>query len=172
MRLYVSPGPDCVVVHRGGLSALLRSRLRREYICAGARRSDVVDVTPNYAWVPAGTFMDDGYRLLGAAVLPGSVGMSDFHVEVDEAGEGDGHPCLYHLPGAIRAKWCRQKGYDPAKDLAVRLGIIGGEIRSEAARRALGEPFGGIQIREQYGTAEVGIIANECEFGGWHAPER
>jgi phenylacetate-CoA ligase len=30
----------------------------------------------------------------------------------------------------------------------------------------LGEPFGGIQIREQYGTAEVGMIANECEFGG------
>jgi len=63
----------------------------------------------------------------------------------------------------------QQKGYDPRKDLALRLGIIGGEIRSEAARRALGEPFGGIQIREQYGTAEVGIIANECEFGaGMH----
>jgi phenylacetate-CoA ligase len=60
----------------------------------------------------------------------------------------------------------KQKGYDPHRDLAVRLGIIGGEIRSEAARRALGEPFGGIEIREQYGTAEVGIIANECEYGG------
>jgi phenylacetate-CoA ligase len=60
----------------------------------------------------------------------------------------------------------KRKGYDPRRDLAVRLGIIGGEIRSEAARQALGEPFGGIQIREQYGTAEVGIIANECEFGG------
>nr|MDQ3830651.1 AMP-binding protein [Candidatus Tectomicrobia bacterium] len=129
------------------------------------RRSDVVDVTPNYAWVPAGTFMDDGYRMLGAAVLPGSVGMSDFHVEVMKLTK----VTVIHAFTTFLAQLgqvVKQKGYDPRRDLAVRLGIIGGEIRSEAERRALGEPFGGIQIREQYGTAEVGIIANECEFGG------
>jgi phenylacetate-CoA ligase len=115
--------------------------------------------------VPAGTFMDDGYRMLGAAVLPGSVGMSDFHVEVMKLAK----VTVIHAFTTFLAQLgevVRQKGYDPRRDLAVRLGIIGGEIRSEAARRALGEPFGGIQIREQYGTAEVGIIANECEFGG------
>jgi phenylacetate-CoA ligase len=112
--------------------------------------------------------MDEGYRLLGAAVLPGSVGMSDFHVEVMKLA----NVTVIHAFTTFLAQLgevVKHKGYEPAKDFSLRLGIIGGEIRSEAARRALGEPFGGIQIREQYGTAEVGIIANECEFGaGMH----
>jgi phenylacetate-CoA ligase len=164
VRLYVSPGPIVWSFTAAGYQRYCEAFAKGVYLC-GVRRSDVVDVTPNYAWVPAGTFMDDGYRILGAAVLPGSVGMSDFHVEVMKLAK----VTVIHAFTTFLAQLgevVRQKGYDPRRDLAVRLGIIGGEIRSEAARRALGEPFGGIQIREQYGTAEVGIIANECEFGG------
>jgi phenylacetate-CoA ligase len=164
VRLYVSPGPIVWSFTAEGYRRYCEAFAKGAYLC-GARRSDVVDVTPNYAWVPAGTFMDDGYRLLGAAVLPGSVGMSDFHVEMMKLTK----VTIIHAFTTFLAQLgevVRQKGYDPGKDLAVRLGIIGGEIRSEAARRALGEPFGDIQIREQYGTAEVGIIASECEFGG------
>ncbi len=164
VRLYVSPGPIVWSFTAEGYQRYCTAFAKGVYLC-GARRSDVVDVTPNYAWVPAGTFMDDGYRILGAAVLPGSVGMSDFHVEVMKLAK----VTVIHAFTTFLAQLgevVKQKGYDPRKDLAVRLGIIGGEIRSEAARQALGEPFGGIQIREQYGTAEVGIIANECEFGG------
>jgi phenylacetate-CoA ligase len=164
VRLYVSPGPIVWSFTAEGYQRYCTAFAKGVYLC-GARRSDVVDVTPNYAWVPAGTFMDDGYRILGAAVLPGSVGMSDFHVEVMKLAK----VTVIHAFTTFLAQLgevVKQKGYDPHKDLAVRLGIIGGEIRSEAARQALGEPFGGIQIREQYGTAEVGIIANECQFGG------
>jgi phenylacetate-CoA ligase len=91
--------------------------------------------------------------------------MSDLHVEVMKLAK----VTVIHAFTTFLAQLgelVRQKGYDPRKELAVRLGIIGGEVRSEAARRALGEPFGGIEIREQYGPAEVGIIASECEFGG------
>jgi phenylacetate-CoA ligase len=164
VRLYVSPGPIVWSFTAEGYQRYCEAFAKGVYLC-GVRRSDVVDVTLNYAWVPAGTFMDDGYRLLGAAVLPGSVGMSDFHVEVMKLAK----VTVIHAFTTFLAQLgevVKQKGYDPRSDLAVRLGIIGGEIRSEAARRALGEPFGGIEIREQYGTAEVGIIANECEFGG------
>jgi phenylacetate-coenzyme A ligase PaaK-like adenylate-forming protein len=164
VRLYVSPGPILWSFTAEDYQCSCEAVAKGVYLC-GARRSDVVDVTPNYAWVPAGTLMDDGYRLLGAAVLPGSVGMSDFHVEVMKLAK----VTVIHAFTTFLAQLgavVQQKGYEPGKDLAVRLGIIGGEIRSEAARRALGEPFGGIQIREQYGTAEVGIIASECEFGG------
>jgi phenylacetate-CoA ligase len=164
VRLYVSPGPIVWSFTAKGYRRYCEAFAKGVYLC-GARRSDVVDVTPNYAWVPAGTFMDDGYRLLGAAVLPGSIGMSDFHVEVMKLAK----VTVIHAFTTFLAQLgevVKQKGYDPHTDLAIRLGIIGGEIRSEAARRALGEPFGGIQIREQYGTAEVGIIASECEFGG------
>ena len=167
VRLYVSPGPIVWSFTAEGYRRYCEAFAKGVYLC-GARRSDVVDVTPNYTWVPAGTFMDDGYRRLGAAVLPGGVGLSDFHVEVMKLAK----VTVIHAFTTFLAQLgevVKQKGYDPQRDLTVRLGIIGGEIRSEAARRALGEPFGGIQIREQYGTAEVGIIANECEFGaGMH----
>ena len=167
VRLYVSPGPIVWSFTAEGYRRYCEAFAKGVYLC-GARRSDVVDVTPNYAWVPAGTFMDDGYRRLGAAVLPGGVGLSDFHVEVMKLAK----VTVIHAFTTFLAQLgevVKHKGYDPQRDLTVRLGIIGGEIRSEAARRALGEPFGGIQIREQYGTAEVGIIANECEFGaGMH----
>jgi phenylacetate-CoA ligase len=164
VRLYVSPGPIVWSFTAEGYQRYCEAFAKGVYLC-GVRSSDVVDVTPNYAWVPAGTFMDEGYRLLGAAVLPGSVGMSDFHVEVMKLAK----VTVIHAFTTFLAQLgevVRQKSYDPHNDLAVRLGIIGGEIRSEAARRALGEPFGGIAIREQYGTAEVGIIANECDYGG------
>jgi phenylacetate-CoA ligase len=164
VRLYVSPGPVVWSFTAKGYERYCEAFAKGVYLC-GARRSDVVDVTPNYAWVPAGTFMDDGYRRLGAAVLPGSVGMSEFHVEVMKLAK----VTVIHAFTTFLAQLgevVMRKGYDPHTDLAVRLAIIGGEIRSEATRRALGEPFGGIEIREQYGTAEVGIIASECEFGG------
>ena len=164
VRLYISPGPIVWSFTAAGYQRYCAAFAKGVYVC-GARSSDVVDVTPNYAWVPAGTFMDDGYRLLGAAVLPGSVGMSDFHVEAMKLAKVTVIQAFTTFLAQL-GEVVRQKGYDPHKDLAVRLGIIGGEIRSEAARRALGEPFGGIAIREQYGTAEVGVIANECEHGG------
>ncbi len=164
VRLYVSPGPIVWSFTAEGYRRYCEAFAKGAYLC-GVRRTDVVDVTPNYAWVPAGTFIDEGYRILGAAVLPGSVGMSDFHVEVMKLAKVTVIHAfttfLAHLGEIVK-----QKGYDPHRDLAVRMGIIGGEMRSEAARRALGDPFGGIAIREQYGTAEVGVIANECEYGG------
>jgi phenylacetate-CoA ligase len=164
VRLYVSPGPIVWSFTADGYRRYCAAFAKGVYVC-GVRASDVVDVTPNYAWVPAGTFIDEGYRLLGAAVLPGSVGLSDFHVEVMKLAR----VTVVHAFTTFLAQLgdvVKQKGYDPPRALAVRLGIIGGEIRSEAARQALGEPFGGIAIREQYGTAEVGFIANECEYGG------
>ena len=164
VRLYVSPGHIVWSFTAEGYRRYCEAFAKGSYLC-GVRPSDVVDVTPNYAWVPAGTFMDEGYRMLGAAVLPGSVGMSDFHVEVMKLAK----VTVIHAFTTFLAQLgevVKQKGYDPQRDLAVRLGIIGGEIRSEAARQALGEPFGGMAIREQYGTAEVGIIANECAYGG------
>lgn len=164
VRLYVSPGPIVWSFTAEGYRRYCEAFAKAVYLC-GVRKSDIVDVTPNYAWVPAGTFMDEGYRMLGAAVLPGSIGMSDFHVEVMKLAK----VTVIHAFTTFLAQLgevVKQKGYDPHKDLSLRLGIIGGEIRSEAARTALGEPFGGLQIREQYGTAEVGLIANECEYGG------
>lgn len=164
VRLYVSPGPIVWSFTAEGYRRYCEAFAKGVYLC-GVRASDVVDVTPNYAWVPAGTFMDEGYRMVGAAVLPGSVGLSDFHVEVMKLAK----VTVIHAFTTFLAQLgevVKHKGYDPQRDLAVRLGIIGGEIRSEAARQALGEPFGGIAIREQYGTAEIGVIANECEYGG------
>jgi phenylacetate-CoA ligase len=58
-------------------------------------------------------------------------------------------------------------GYDPVHDLAVEIGLVGGEILSEALRGALNDR--GIIVRQSYITAELGAIAYECpEQAGMH----
>ncbi len=163
-RVYVSPGPITWAFTRTDYHKFAEVWAKGAYVC-GLRPGDIIDVTSAYGWVPAGTLFDEAYRLVGAAVIPGNVGMSDFHVEVMRLVKVTAIQAFTTFLATL-GEIVKQKGIDPKKELALRLGIIGGEIRSEAQKAMLGEPFGGIAIREQYGTAEIGILASECEAGG------
>ncbi|RMF88821.1 MAG: phenylacetate--CoA ligase family protein [Nitrospinota bacterium] len=164
VRLYISPGPLTWGFTATGYRKFAEVWAKGAYVC-GVRAGDIVDVTAAYGWVPAGSLFDEAYRLIGAAVIPGNVGMSDFHVEVMKRVKVTVVQAFTTFLATL-GEVVKQKGIDPRRDLALRLGIIGGEIRSEAQKASLGDPFGGIAIREQYGTAEIGIIASECEEGG------
>jgi phenylacetate-CoA ligase len=163
-RVYVSPGPIIWAFTSNDYRQFATVWAKGAYVC-GLRPGDIIDVTSAYGWVPAGTLFDDAFRLVGAAVIPGNVGMSDFHIEVMQRVKVTAIQAFTTFLATLGAV-VKEKGIDPKKDLALRLAIIGGEIRSEAEKAALGNPFGGIAIREQYGTAEIGIVASECEEGG------
>jgi phenylacetate-CoA ligase len=65
-----------------------------------------------------------------------------------------------------------EAGIVPARDLAVRQLIIGGELRTADAKVRLAEAWAGAEIRETYGASEVGLAAIECEVGdGMHVSE-
>jgi phenylacetate-CoA ligase len=122
---------------------------------------DTVDIASTYHRALGGTVLDESFRDVGAAVIPGGPGetserlrlLRDADVTVLQAFT----PYAEHLAGAAM-----EAGIDPKTDFHVRLLLVGGEMRDSAAKTRLGELWGGASIVEGYGAAEVGCVAWEC----------
>ncbi|MEW6615174.1 MAG: AMP-binding protein [Thermodesulfobacteriota bacterium] len=139
----------------------------RALFTMGARKDDIVDCTVNYNWVIAGMLLGDGMKMVGCAVLPGGVGMTRTHIEVMKLTKCS---LIFGFPTFCQqlADTAIEMGIAPDKDLSIRLVQVFGEVRTEAGKKALGEAFGA-NVRELYGTADLGIVAAECsESGGMH----
>ena len=80
IRQYIGPGPQTSYFTRGDLAVSIDDAAWC-FSTNGFRSSDVVDVTIMYHWVIAGTIIDDGYRSIGYAVIPGGIGMGQQHVD-------------------------------------------------------------------------------------------
>lgn len=163
-RIYSSPGPLMMPFSKSDMDAYINATANGLYIC-GARRGDIVDITYGYQWDLAGTMLDDGFRRLGCAVIPGGTGMSRTHIGIMKH---LGVTVIFAFPTfAIKlAETAKEMGVDPRNDLKVRLIIIRGEeIYDENDRDLLAEEFGA-EIREMYGGAETGFVAAECAYGG------
>jgi len=165
-RIYCSPGPLMMPFSRSDMDEYINATANGLYIC-GARRGDIVDITYAYQWDLAGTMLDDGFRRLGCAVIPGGTGMKKTHVNIMKH---LGITVMFAFPSFAMelAETAREMGIDPRNDLKIRLIIIGGEVYGEKDKEILAEQFGA-EIREMYGGAETGFVAAEClEGGGMH----
>ncbi|MDY7031195.1 MAG: AMP-binding protein [Thermodesulfobacteriota bacterium] len=139
----------------------------RALFTMGARKDDITDCTVNYNWVIAGKLLDDAMQRAGCTVLPGGVGMTQTHIELMRLTKCT---ILFGFPTFCQqlALTAKEMGLDPDKDLFIRLVHVFGEVRTEAGKKALGESFGA-EVRELYGTADLGIVGAEClEGGGMH----
>jgi len=166
-RIYCSPGPLMMPFSKSDMDAYINATANGLYIC-GARRGDIVDITYGYQWDLAGTMLDDGFRRLGCAVIPGGTGMTKMHIRIMKH---LGVTVLFAFPTfAMKlAETAKKMGIDPRNDLKVRLIIIRGEeIYGDQDKDFLAEEFGA-EIREIYGGGETGFIAAECLMGqGMH----
>jgi phenylacetate-CoA ligase len=164
VRLYVGPGPQATYFTREDFAVACQDAAWT-FFTNGFRPGDVVDVTIMYHWVIAGTLMDEGYRLVGCATIPGGIGMSQAHIENLRWTRATG---LFAFPTFLEelAAKAGELGVDPASELDVRLCSIAGEQRGGDFKARMAELWGGMQVRELYGGAEVPFIAAECEAGG------
>jgi len=165
-RIYCSPGPLMMPFSKEDMDSYINTTATGLYIC-GARRGDIVDISYAYQWDLAGTMLDDGFRRLGCAVVPGGPGMSETHVRVMKH---LGVTVLRAFPSfALKlAETAKKMSINPRKDLALRLIIIGGEICGDQVKERLAEEFEA-EVREMYGWAETGFVAAECLEGrGMH----
>jgi phenylacetate-CoA ligase len=165
-RIYCSPGPLAMPFSKEDMDSYINATANGLYIC-GARRGDIVDISYAYQWDLAGTMLDDGFRRLGCAVVPGGPGMSKTHIRIMKH---LGVTVLRAFPSfALKlAETAKKMGINPRKDLALRLIIIGGEICSDQMKERLAEEFSA-EVREMYGWAETGFVAAECFKGrGMH----
>jgi len=162
-RIYSSPGPLMMPFSKEDMDSYINTTANGLYIC-GARRGDIADITYAYQWDLAGTMLDEGFRRLGCAVVPGGPGMSETHALVMKH---LGVTILRVFPSfAFKlADTARRMGIDPAGDLKVRLLIIGGEIIDEEEKARLAKVFDA-EVREMYGWAETGFVAAQCREGG------
>ena len=164
VRLYVGPGPQATFFTPEDLRATV-GHGSWAFHTNGFRASDVVDVTIMYHWVIAGTLMDEAYRAIGCAVLPGGIGMTGEHLSSLALLRGTG---LFAFPTFLEelAHRAEEAGVVPTRDLPhLRLVTIAGEMRSTELQQRM-EEFWGVRVREIYGGAEMPFIAAQCDGGG------
>jgi phenylacetate-CoA ligase len=162
-RIYCSPGPLIMPFSKSDMEVYINTTANGIYI-AGARRGDIVDITYGYHWDLAGSMLDDGFRRIGCAVVPGGTGMTKMHVRIMRQ---LGVTVIFAAPSfAMKiADTAEAMGLDPKKDLKVHLIIIGGEVYDDSEKEELSERFGA-EVRRMYGGAEVGFVGAECSHGG------
>lgn len=166
-RIYCSPGPLMMPFSKGDMDGFINTTANGLYIC-GARRGDIVDITYAYQWDLAGTMLDDGFRRLGCAVIPGGTGMTKTHIHIMRH---SGVTVMFASPyfAMKLAATAKEMGIDPKKELKIRLIIIRGEEAFTAKDKEILAGEFGAEVRAIYGGAETGIFAAECSKGnGMH----
>jgi phenylacetate-CoA ligase len=161
-RIYVSPGPLYDPEGRKEDYWGLRKCLYN----AGFRPGDLVMNTFSYHLTPAGIFLDEACNGIGCTTVPTGVGNTEIQIRTMVELKINGYlgvaSFLLSLIGKMEGL-----GYDPAKDLAIEIALVGGEILTPGLRKALNEY--GIIVRQAYITADLGTLAYECpQENGMH----
>ena len=132
----------------------------------GATRDDVAQICFGYGMFTGALGLHYGLENIGATIVPSSTGnserqimyMQDFNTSL-----------LVATPSyALRlAEVAKGMGIDPAKDLNVKIGLVGSELLTDAMRDEMHKVWGkDMLITSNYGMSElVGPgVSGECEY--------
>ena len=156
-RVFSSPGP--IYDPQGARGDFWR--FGRALFAAGFRRGDLVHNTFSYHFTPAGFMMDLAAQAVGCAVFPAGVGQTELQV----AAIADLKPNGYAgTPSFL--KIILEKADELKADVSsLKKASVSGEALLPAVRELL--KGRGIEVRQSYGTADLGLIAFETEpMGG------
>lgn len=163
-RVFVSPGP----IYEPDTDERPGQGYGAAFAKAGIGPDDIVLNTWSYHLVPAGLVLDEAFRSVGAAVIPGGVGNSDLQaqimIEMGVTVLAASTAFFQTLVDTIEAN-----GHDLPAGWNLRAALLGGEFGNWAAkRRGIEERFG-IETFSIYGTGDVGLIGYECpDQDGYH----
>jgi phenylacetate-CoA ligase len=127
----------------------------------GVGPGDIADVSSTYHLALGGTVQDDGFREAGAAVLPGGPGRSAHRLQLLRSLRVTVLQAFTPYAEQLAAAG-PEAGVDPATELAVRLLVVGGELRDTASKQRLSALWGSARIVEVYGASEAGLVAIDC----------
>ncbi|HEX4985800.1 MAG TPA: AMP-binding protein [Burkholderiales bacterium] len=152
-RVFASPGP--IYDPQGARGDFWR--FGRALFAAGFRRGDLVHNTFSYHFTPAGFMMDLAAQAVGCAVFPAGTGQTELQV----AAIADMKPQGYAgTPSFL--KIILEKADELKADVgSLKKASVSGEALLPAVRDAL--KARGIEVRQSYGTADLGLIAYETE---------
>lgn len=165
-RIYVSPGPTYDPEGREGS----HWRWEKGFIATGFRPGDIVQNTFMYHFSPGGMMFDDGLLRIGCTVIPAGVGNTEMQVQVMRDLAVTGYVGTPSFLMTILEK-AGEMGVTPGDGLALQVAMVTAEMLPESLRTRFKEEFG-IQVRQCYGTADVGSLGYECfEAKGMHIPD-
>ena len=156
-RIFSSPGP---IYDPQGISDDFW-RFGRAMWAAGFRPNDIIHNTFSYHFTPAGFMVDEGAKKIGCSVFPAGTGQTEMQVRTI----ADLRPSAYSgTPSFLKII------LEKAEELNVKLApsiskaLVGGEALLPEFRRMFEER--GIQTRQCYGTADLGLVAYETLANG------
>lgn len=152
-RIFSSPGP----IYEPQAATEDYWRFGRAMWAAGIRPGDVVHNTFSYHFTPAGFMVDLGAQAMGCAVFPAGIGQTEMQVQTI----ADVRPNAYAgTPSFLRI--LLEKAAELKADVSsIKNALVGGEALLPAVREGLIAQ--GINVRQCYGTAELGLVAYESE---------
>lgn len=165
-RIYVSPGPTYDPEGREGS----HWRWEKAFIAAGFRPGDIVQNTFSYHFSPGGMMFDDGLLRVGCTVIPAGVGNTEMQAQVMRDLGVTGYVGTPSFLMTILEK-AREMGIVPGDGLKLQVAMVTAEMLPESLRGRFRDEFS-IQVRQCYGTADVGSLGYECfEARGMHIPD-
>ena len=161
-RVFSSPGP--IYDPQGARGDFWR--MGRALFAAGFRRGDLVHNTFSYHFTPAGMMMDLGAQAIGCAVFPAGIGQTELQVAAIADLKPDGYAGTPSFLKILLEKADELK----ANASSLKKALVSGEALLPPVRTWL--LARGIDVRQCYGTADLGLIAYETEpMGGLIADE-
>lgn len=166
-HIYLSPGP------------IIDPEAREQdywgfaeaFYAAGFRANDIVQMTFSYHFTPAGLMMEEPLHEIGCAVFPAGPGNTDGQIDVMNRLKVNGFVGMASFLKIIADK-AEKKGLDLKKDFNLDVAFVAAERLSEALRSELEDRFA-MQVRQGYGTADLGCVAYECpQKSGMHLSNR
>ena len=143
--------------------------------CAGgASPSDVAQICFGYGMFTGALGLHYGLEKMGCAIVPSSTGNSEKQLMFMK---DFGTTLLVATPSyALRlAEVAREMGINPAKDLSVKIALVGSELLTDAMREEMYKYWGeDIKVTSNYGMSELmgPGVSGECEhLSGMHINE-
>ncbi len=177
VRIHASSGttgkPTVVGYTQGDLETWTEC-VARIACMGGATEKDVAQICFGYGMFTGALGLHYGLEKIGAAIVPSSTGNSEKQIMYMQDFETS---LLVATPSyALRlAEVAREMGLDPAKDLKVKIALVGSELLTDAMREEMHKYWGDdIKITSNYGMSELmgpGVSGECLETCGMHINE-
>jgi len=121
---------------------------------------DIVINTASYHMVPAGLMATDALDVLGVTVVPAGVGQTELQVQIMHELKVTGY---LGFPSFLMniIKKAEEMGYNFRRDFNLKWALGGGERHLQILRDTFEREYG-IEVSQNYGTADVGLLGWEC----------
>ena len=177
VRIHASSGttgkPTVVRYTRGDLETWTEC-VSRIACMGGATEKDVAQICFGYGMFTGALGLHYGLENIGAAIVPSSTGNSERQIMYMKDFETS---LLVATPSyALRlAEVAREMGIDPAKDLGIKIALVGSELLTDAMREEMHKYWGeDVLITSNYGMSELmgpGVSGECTELCGMHINE-